>query len=90
MNLRSVDAGAEVLCDVRGLEFPAVATGRSADGWLPVDPTVPNVSYRRVRAHQVKEVLARPKSSGQLSLGGRCDDGSDPFRTRATASEGHK
>lgn len=88
MQLRSVPTGSRIRCDVRGTTFPACVTGSPADGWLPVEPLVPNVSYRRVRSRQIQEVLARPTRSGQLSLGGSRGEPSDPFRTRLAAAEG--
>jgi hypothetical protein len=88
VNLRKVPTGSEVRCSVLGQEFPAIVTGSPADGLLPVEPTIRNVSRRHVRSSQVKEILARPTRSGQLSLADVRGDGSDPFRTRPRGSGG--
>lgn len=66
MNAACLHPGTEVEVNVRGRIFPARITGTPAGHTIPIEPSVRNVSYRRVRASQIKRVLSSP----QLQLGG--------------------
>lgn len=69
MRTAHLQPGTEVEVDVRGRVFSARVTGNPAGGIVPILPSVRNVSYRRVRARQVRRVLSPPPSPTQLQLG---------------------
>lgn len=69
MKLALQPPGDEVEVDILGRVFSARVTGNPAGGTVPIEPTVRNVSYRRVRARQVKRVFSSPATSTQLQLG---------------------
>lgn len=70
MTTRALHPGAEVEVDVRGLVFPATVKALPGGQAVDVQPSVRNVSYRRVRARQIRRVLRPAPAGGQLAIGG--------------------
>jgi len=69
MNTAVLDPGDLVECDVRGLVFKAPVTGKPAAGVVDVDPPE-GITYRRLRARQVRRRIKAPPGGSQLRLGG--------------------
>lgn len=67
MNLSRVHPGSVVRCDVLGRVFTALVIGKPAAGEVEIDPPK-GVTYRRLKARQVTEVLAPATPSGQMAM----------------------
>lgn len=63
MNTGPIKCGDLVKCDVRGQEFYAVWRGPNGQGVREVDPIVPSVSYRTVKANEVVAHYRKSKAS---------------------------
>jgi hypothetical protein len=70
VNTAALHPGAQVECDVRGRVFKAKVTGKPAAGAVDVEPLEPGVTYRRLRARQVRRLLSPAPRADQLQLGG--------------------
>jgi len=69
VNTAALQPGAVVECNVRGLVFEAPVAGKPAAGVVDVDPPA-GITYRRLRARQIKRVVTPAPTGGQLQMGG--------------------
>jgi hypothetical protein len=69
MNLATVHPGDLVECCKLGRTFPARVEAFPGRQVVDVAPCVRNVSYRRLRAREIRRVIERAARSAQLQLG---------------------
>lgn len=66
MRTDRLHVGDLVECQKLGLTFPAEVSGLPGDQFVDVEPKARNVTYRRLRAREVRRVLER---GTQLEIG---------------------
>jgi hypothetical protein len=69
VNTAALHPGALVGCKKLGRKFRARVTGRPAAGYVDVEPIDKGITYRRLKAREVTELI-EPAAGGQLAIGG--------------------